>query len=518
VNSVHCFFLFLWRFCALVFILSEGSSSCRTGSQEECLAAPFVPGHNLVGEGFDVVTLQHKGVYVSDMETFLKPSNSCTLCQNPFIDGQLQKVPLSVLDWRAVNRCNLQISSGIFSSASALLESSTSVIGNDWKVGLNLAGLIGLQLAGSKSTESRFANSRIEVDKTYFSSHQLSCTYYSFRLPNLPPLNPEFQQHLLSLPKGNTSNAMEQYRRFIEIYGTHYIRQVNLGGRFKRVTSIRTCLATLNSVSASQVKNCLNVGLTVGLGLVDASIAGGSCREILANQDSVTSFSEGLMNYMTEVSGGNGWLGEISLTRNDSEGFYTWLGSLKHTPDIIAYSVFPLHDLVNDTDVRRNLQTAITQYIAENGQPKNLSAPQCAGNQPNISPNCCPFNSRRGRLRVTVIRAWGLRGDPVGRTEGYVKLWYDGSFRQTHWIRSNDPWWNKQYDFGNVYTGHRLKLEVWDKDIRHDDRLGGCSVNLRRGTHYQSCGLNRGGFEFSFSLECDPHLTGSLCNIYWPHP
>uniref|UniRef100_A0A3B4DIF3 C2 domain-containing protein n=1 Tax=Pygocentrus nattereri TaxID=42514 RepID=A0A3B4DIF3_PYGNA len=465
-----------WRFCALVFMLSEGSSSCRTSSQQDCLAAPFVPGHNLVGEGFDVVTLQRKGVYVSDMETFLTPSNSCTLGQIPFIGGQLQKLPLSVPDWRAVNRSNLQISSAVFSSASALLESATSAIGNDWKVGLNQAGLINLQLAGSKSTESRFATSRIKVDKTYFSSHQLSCTYYS-----LPPLNPEFHQHLLSLPKGNTSNAMQQYRRFIEIHGTHYI-----------LTSIRTYLATLSRVSASQVKDCLNVGLKLGLGLADASIAGGSCRKILANQHSVMSFSEGLMNYMTKVSGGNGWLGE---TRNDSEGFYTWLGSLKHTPDIIKPS-----------------------NGHHNGQPKNPPPPQCAGNRPNLSPNCCPFNGHRGRLRVTVIRVWGLRGDPVGRTEGYVKLWYDGSFRQTQRIRSNNPWWNKQYDFGNVYTGHRLKLEVWDKDVRYDDHLGGCSVNLSRGTHYQSCGLNHGGFEFSFHLERDPHLTGSLCNIYWPHP
>ncbi|KAI4877247.1 hypothetical protein NFI96_014307, partial [Prochilodus magdalenae] len=219
----------LWHFCALVLILSKGSLSCRTGTWKECVDAPFVPGYNLVGEGFDVVTLQRKGVYVSDVQTFLTPSSTCTLCENPFMGGELQKVPLAVLDWRAVNYCNLQISGAVFSSVSALLESSSMVIENDWKVGLDLAGVANLQLGGTNSFESSFATSSIKVDKSYFSSHQLSCTYYSCRVPNIPPLNSEFRQHLLSLPKENTSDAMQQYRRFIAIYGTHFISQVNLG-------------------------------------------------------------------------------------------------------------------------------------------------------------------------------------------------------------------------------------------------------------------------------------------------
>uniref|UniRef100_A0AAY5EDL5 MACPF domain-containing protein n=1 Tax=Electrophorus electricus TaxID=8005 RepID=A0AAY5EDL5_ELEEL len=495
---------FLCIYCVL--LLSQVSLSCRPGTLQKCLAAPFVPGHNLVGEGFDVVTLQHKGAYVSDMQTFLTPSNSCTLCENRHMGSQLQKVPLSVLDWRAFSRCNLDISSAVFTSIGALLESSKNVIENDWKADLDLVSLVQLQLAGSKSSESGFATSRVKVDKTYFSSHELSCTYYRSGLiaVNCYAL-PVIYDDLL-------------FRSFIDIYGTHYIRQVTLGGKYKRVTSIRTCLTTLNSVSTSEVKDCLNVGLKVGLGIVDASSSGKKCENILLNRDSMTGFSEGYMNHMTKVSGGNGWLGEISLTRNNSDGFYTWIGSLKNTPDIISYSLEPLHYLVKDAAVKRNLQTAIERYIMENGQPKNQPSPGCGWNKPNISPNCCPLSARRGVLGVTVIRAWGLKGDPVGRTEGYVKLWYDGNYRQTHWIRSNSPWWNLHYDFGNVYTGHHLKLEVWDKDVQHDDHLGGCWVSLRRGFHKHSCGLKHGGVEISFNLQCDPHLTGSFCDIYWPYP
>ncbi|XP_076840602.1 perforin-1-like isoform X2 [Brachyhypopomus gauderio] len=449
----------LWWVSAQVLVISYASLGCRPGTLQECFTAPFVPGHNLVGEGFDVVTLQHKGAYVTDTQTFLTPSNSCTLCENTHLGSQMQKLPLSVVDWRAFSRCSLEISSALFSSVGSLLESSSRSIENDWKVDLDLLSLVELQLAGSRSSESRFARSRVEVDKTDFSSHELSCSYYSYRVSHVPPLSPEFRKHLLSLPNSNTTDAMQQYRSFIDTYGTHYIRQVNLGGRYKRVTSIRTCLTTLNSVSTSEVKDCLSVGLNVGLGIVDASSSGKKCENILRNQDSMTGFSEGYMNHMTMVSGGNGWLGEISLTRNNSEGFSAWLGSLRNTPEIISYSLFPLHFLVEDANVRRNLQTAIERYITENGQLKKQTAPGCGWSKPNISPNCCPLSARRGVLGVTVIRAWGLKGDPVGRTEGYVKLWYNGNYRQTHWIRSNSPWWNKYYDFGNVYTGHGLKLE-----------------------------------------------------------
>ncbi|XP_007250855.3 perforin-1-like [Astyanax mexicanus] len=514
---VQLFQKFWLSYCALVLLLlSQGSSGCRTGNLQECLKAPFVPGHNLVGEGFDVVTLQRKGAYVSDVQTFLTPTNSCTLCENPFMGGELQKLPLSVLDWRATNRCNLQISGAVFSSVSSLLESSTSMIENDWKVGLNLKD-VGLQLGGSKSEEVTFANSRLKVDKTYFSSHQLSCTHYSTRLPNLPSVNPDFHRHLLSLPKNNTVEAKQQYRNFIDTYGTHYIRNANLGGKFKRVTSIRTCLATLNRVLASQVNYCLNRGLKVGLGLADVSILGSNCRRILSNQDSVMNYTEGLMNHLTKVSGGNGWLGEVSLTKNDSQGFNSWLGSLKNNPDVISYSVFPLHQLAEDPDVRRNLQSAITQYIKDNGQLKK-SPPWCFWNKPNLSLNCCPFKSQRGLLSVTVIRAWGLKGDLVGKTEGYVKVRYERHFRQTHWIRSNDPTWNQTYHLGNVYSGSRLRLEVWDKDVRYDDLLGGCSVSVISGEHRHVCGLNNGRFEFSYKLSCDQYLTGPSCNAYIPKP
>ncbi|KAJ8395583.1 hypothetical protein AAFF_G00030640 [Aldrovandia affinis] len=461
--------------------------SCRVGTLEECQEAPFVPGHNLAGEGFDIVKLQHKGAYVIDLQTYLNPSNTCTLCENPLHEDQLQKLPLSVLDWRSFTSCRQELSSALLNTVTSVADAATDLVENDWTVGLDIEDLGGMTVGGSHSTEVEFATAASMVDKSVFTSHLLSCSHYSYRVSSNPPLSAEFQQHMKSLPQEYTSNTHYLYQRFIDTYGTHYIQRVRLGGQLKRVTSIRTCLASVNSHSATKVKDCVNTGLSVGLGFLEASVTTNQCKSLLENHDSQTGSQLSYLNHITEVLGGHKWLGEVSLSKNDSLAFRSWLTSLKDVPDIMSYSLYSLHEL-------------------------------CLG-QPNLSSECCPLQPMRGRLRVTVIKAWGLDGDPVGKTDPYVKFWYWPYFHQTHWIKSEDnPYWNSVYDLGHVEAFHELKFEVWDKDVTYDDHLGTCRTRLQEGTHTGSCNLNKGGFSYSYTLTCDTQLSGYQCSKYRPAP
>lgn len=74
----------------LVALAAAGAESCQFGSGSECEKAPFVPGHNLAGEGFDVVRMRRTGAYVINVKDHLTDNNTCTLCPNRFQGGQVR--------------------------------------------------------------------------------------------------------------------------------------------------------------------------------------------------------------------------------------------------------------------------------------------------------------------------------------------------------------------------------------------------------------------------------------------
>ncbi|XP_071396771.1 perforin 1.5 [Centroberyx affinis] len=510
------FFLFM---LALPIVLEvRGAQACRIGSGSECEKAPFVPGHNLAGEGFDVVRMRRTGAYVINVKAHLSDNHTCTLCPNRFHKGEIQRLPAAVLDWRPFSRCSKQLSSALHHSVDSLLRSSNSLVNNNWGVGLSLDEVGKAVLGGSRSDMAKFARSQHSVDKATFAIHEISCTYYSYRLADHPQLSAEFAKHLKRLPQRlNTSQSRALYRRLIDTYGTHYIHQVQLGGKVRRITAFRTCLATLKGFSESDIKNCLNIELRMALGFLPANVSfSNKCDNLLKGNMSM-GFYQGFMTHKIEVTGGEKYFPDILYQQDPSEAYYSWMNSLHDNPDVVSYAIFPLHHLVEDPEISDNLRSTVTQYIKESQLPEDQTGFKNCSPTPNLDHNCCPLRAGRGTLRLEIHRAAGLRADTFTKTDAFVKIFYNGIYEETETVMDdNDPVWNATYDFGSVELGNQLRFEVWDRDVLYNDVAGRCVVFPERGTHSLSCQLSKGVLYFTYTTTCDAHLTGYRCGRYSP--
>ncbi len=176
METNHCVF-HVFSCISLILTHWDKASACHTGSQVECEKAPFVPGYNLVGEGFDVVRMRRKGAFLINVKSHMDNGN-CTVCKNRFQGGQIQKLPSAVLDWRPLSRCSKQLSSALHHSVDSLMKSSTSLMNNNWEMDLSLDGIGKAIFGGSRSDIAKFAQSQNAMDKATFALHELSCTYY----------------------------------------------------------------------------------------------------------------------------------------------------------------------------------------------------------------------------------------------------------------------------------------------------------------------------------------------------
>ncbi|XP_038636298.1 perforin-1-like [Scyliorhinus canicula] len=516
---------------------------CSVGGANECQAASFVPGSNLAGEGYDVVSLRAKGAFIIDVNAWLKSDGTCTLCRNQLLSNARQRLPLSLVDWRVMQSCKLSLSSRLFRSAAELDGSVTSVISNDWKVDLPLppkpAITTNFIMAGSKSKLMGFGTSRAKSDRYSFTSHEFRCRYYQYRVKDQPLLSAQFSHALANLPKALTNDTKYQYQKLVSTYGTHFIRAVELGGHFKDVTAIRTCEAASKGLTAEEVKDCLEVEASARVGLtINGSARYQRCKGLARSLKQHDTFHQAFSDRETEVTGGSARQGVDLFFSEDKTAFTRWADSLPVDPGIVRNELEPLHHLLPPSDPRHaNLARYISDYILANALSQNCGGSTCPSgsfadrrdpcsclcrDDSRVSRQCCSKEKGLGQLSVRVKEGHDLWGDYTSATDGYVIVKY-GQIQARTPIKknTNNPIWNEILILGlaKAESAHQLTVEVWDQDkVLRGDLLGTCQRPLTSGTHSDICYLKYGSVTFDTSFTCGPHLGGPTCQSYVPSP
>uniref|UniRef100_H2ZXQ6 Perforin 1 n=2 Tax=Latimeria chalumnae TaxID=7897 RepID=H2ZXQ6_LATCH len=525
----------------LLLFLHGVAAHCFTGLYEECESADFIPGHNLGGEGFDITTLARKGAYIFQVDVALRKNETCTLCRNRLLGNKVQRLPPPVLDWHVRPRCSNKVRSSIYETSTAFATTASSLVNNNWRAGLGVMPVPGVNtevvLSGSHSRMSEYAMGKAKSDKYSFSSQEVSCSYYGYRLSRHAALKPQFSFDLKLLPPVYNFSSKAEYHQLIDIYGTHYIKQVWLGGRVKEVTALRTCELAINALTEDEVKDCLGVEASVNIvHRVRISSGYNKCKEVKKKHLSNSNFSEKFNEREVEViGGGSADVTELLFPSGDKkDSFKNWIHSLKSMPDVVHYSLAPLHLLVRlPGPTKDSLKRAITEYIEQRAVQKTCSqCPSgsyrsqrqkctcvCMANDV-LAPSCCPKQRGVGRLTVLIKQGKGLWGDTFTRTDGYVKVFFGKEEQRTPVISNNNhPVWNRQVEFGtvNLLLGSTLRVEVWDQDRGwDDDKLGACEKPVKATSAWQEhlCYLNHGSVVFAVLLTCAPHLGGELCSNY----
>ncbi|XP_018428541.1 PREDICTED: perforin-1-like [Nanorana parkeri] len=512
---------------------------CKLGTAAECKKARFVPGHTLLGEGLDIVTMKTTGSFLLNLQ---KVGKTCTLCSNPHVNNTLQKLPKALLDWKPQTSCSRHIVSTVSESKVSLAKEATSFVQNDWKVGLDVGVTVvnaKIAVGGSHSNLAKFVDSKSLQDKYNYLSHKLQCTYYSFHLASDAPLTAHFAQELQKLPETYDMSTKAEYRRLIRKFGTHYITLANIGGRTQEITAVRACEVTMDGLTLDEVKDCLNVEAEIAASTPEQSAALKSkvehCKEKSKIANYENTFHQTFKERTWEVKGGKATFDLLSVVNGKTEAFENWMESLKTHPGLVSYSLDPIHNLVRfEGPQKENLRLAVGDYIKEMAIIENCScsAPSYAIHGRDCScmcpvteytsSNCCPTQRGIAKLHVTINSATGLRDDFFTKTDAYVKFQFDSADRATRTIwNNNDPFWNETFNMDFVELGDKktFKIEVWDEDrTSGDDLLGRCEKTLTSGEWFETCYLNHGSLSYSISVTCSSYLHGQYCEGYNPVP
>ncbi|XP_067885217.1 complement component C7-like [Heterodontus francisci] len=209
-----------------------------------------------------------------------------------------------------------------------------------------------------KSKEQIYLNVENEVEVAQF----INSHHDKLQLPS------SFHRELLLLPATYDYGA---YRRVIELYGTHYLRQGSLGGKYSMLYLVDKDRMSRSGISNEDMSSCSRTSINFFIIKYDHA----KCRRYQDALRTAMGESSGQAHGLSSTRGGRAaFVAALSLIdvnnpEANSDVYQRWAGSVKDNPVIIKQKLTPLHELVKGVPCagvkRHYLQRAIEDYITE---------------------------------------------------------------------------------------------------------------------------------------------------------
>jgi len=319
-------------FSTLLLVACNESSEELPGPYEPIEDGDLISGIENLGSGYDVFDV--------------------------FADASKVKAP--ILDYSSLNEDglvelkSLEHSSFQTTSGSSIAEYSSSMSVS--------AGLSGSYMYFSGSVKTNFSESRYSYDTYSFATYHSMINKYQFRLPadwNAEDLKP----YMTSQAKNKINDPSISPEEIFQIYGTHCLTGIVIGGRLDYSISGRTSDLKTNVGIAVYAEASFSMGL-----------GSGSMNTSVISEEELHTFESSMEKHL-EVYGGSSELGQHIIIKDDYDA---WINSIDNNQVFCNFTqngLLPVWYFCDDQTRKDELEAAYA-YWAENREIQVNPAPR----------------------------------------------------------------------------------------------------------------------------------------------
>ncbi|XP_038136581.1 complement component C6 isoform X1 [Cyprinodon tularosa] len=390
-----------------------------------CPDKRVAPGADLVGNGFDALAEEPRGVVLDNMfmggSCVIRRPQSTLLYHRVPHNFETFDIKVGVLEDFSTEPQE------VVSESVEIKRTRQSETGSHDPRGSLFLLILFHSSSGSRLTSNKFAfEASKKKDSKFFRVHQvLPISTFTVKEPQDLVLSLPFQQFLHALPL-DYNYAL--YREIFQRFGTHYYSSGKLGGHYDLLYQYSREELKSSGDSDERISGCLSreTGWTVILYSEYSSMS--RCTNNRMTEKYQGSFIQASEKSFSMVKGGRvreaealTWEREGSAPNKTS--YKNWAKSVLENPALVDYKVFPLIDLVRGIPCavtkRRHLRRALLQYLEEFDTCKCAPCPNNA--RPVLSGTECKCVCQTGTFGTNCEkRASDYTSDAV---DGYWSCW-----------------------------------------------------------------------------------------------